>query len=77
MLDVVHNGCVDEAVFIASASLEPVNDCGDCNADVLGVELEFGEVSVVTTLIEIGDIDEMPVGLPTTTSVLDHVSERS
>lgn len=49
----------------------------DGNRDVLLIKLESGVVIGVTALIEVGDIDEVPVGLPTATLVLDHVSEGS
>jgi hypothetical protein len=77
VLDVVHDRCVNEGVLVAWGSAEPVNNPGDSNRDVLGILNEVGIVVDRVALVQVGDVDEVPVGLPAATLVLDHVSEGS
>ena len=46
-------------------------------SNVVHVFLELRIVLEVAALVEIGNIDEVPVGLPAATLILDLVSERS
>jgi len=77
LLNSVHNGGVNKAVLISGGSAEPVNDPWDGDGNVLGIKLELWVIIAVAPLIEEGDVDEVPAGLPAATLVFDHVGERS
>lgn len=77
ILSVVHNSLVDERVLVTRGALEPVNYAWNSCTDVLLIELKIRVVIDVITLIKVRDINKMPVWLPATALVLDHVSEGS
>ena len=77
VLHIVHDSLVHKAVLVAGVAHQPVNDSWNGDADVLFVELEIGIVIRVATLVKVWNIDEVPVGLPSTAFILNHVCEGS
>jgi hypothetical protein len=73
---VLHNRLVDSGVLITRFVHQPVNDPWDGHCNVPNVLLEVRVVIRVPTLIEVRNVYEMPVGLPSTPFILDHVSKR-
>jgi len=64
---------IERSLLVARCVVEPGNDGRDGDADVLFVKLEIGVVIGVAALVEEGNIDEVPVGLPSATAHLNVV----
>ena len=73
---IVHDGLVDWRILVAGLVHQPVNDSWDCSCDVHHIFLEIRVVFSVSALIKVRDINEVPVRLPATALILDHVSKR-
>ena len=74
---VLHYSSVSVTLLVVALVRQPVDDVGDVLGDVVHILLELGVVLEVATLVEVGDVNEVPVGLPTATLVLDFVSKGS
>lgn len=72
---VLHYSSVSVTLLVVSLIRQPVDNVGDVLGDVVHILLELGVVLEVATLVEVGDVNEVPVGLPAATLVLDLVSE--
>lgn len=73
----LHDSLVHIRILIARLVQEPVNNTWNGNCDVLHVLLEFGIVFIVSTLVKVRNINEVPVRLPASTTELNDVSESS
>lgn len=56
---------------------EPIDNIWNVLSNVVIVKLELRIILEVASLVEVRDINEVPVGLPAATLVLYHISERS
>jgi hypothetical protein len=74
---VLHNSSVSVTLLVVALVRQPVDDVGDVLSDVVHILLELRVVLQVAALIEVGDVHEVPVGLPAAALVLDLVSECS
>ncbi len=72
---VLHYSSVSVTLLVVALVRQPVDDVGDVLSDVVHVFLELRVVLEVAALVEIGDVHEVPVGLPAATLVLHLVSE--
>ena len=74
----LHDLSVDIGLVISGFLSHPHFDGSNCLGDIVIIGLEFWEIlDCGTCIIKIRLIDEMPSGLPGSTSVLDLVSEGS
>jgi hypothetical protein len=71
---VLHNSLVGCAGFIAAKSEHPGVDVRDYLGDVLGIKDEI-VVTDIFRLVEVGVVDEVPVGLPAESLSFYRVSE--
>lgn len=72
---VLHYSSVSVTLLVVAFVRQPVDDVGDVLCDVVHVLLELRVVLEVAALVEVGNVHEVPVGLPTATLVLHLVSE--
>ena len=72
---VLHYSSVSVTLLIVSFVRQPVDDVRYVLCDVVHVFLELRVVLEVAALVEVGDVHEVPVGLPAATLVLHLVSE--
>ncbi len=74
---VVHHSLEGVTVLIVGLVREPVNDVGNVLSDVVSIKFELGIVLEVSTLVEVRDVNEVPVRLPAATLVLNHIGKGS
>ena len=74
---VLHYSSVSVTLLVVALVGQPVDDVGDVLGDVVHILLELGVVLQVAALVKVGDVDEVPVGLPAASLVLNLVSECS
>lgn len=74
---VLHHSSVDEVLLVAWLFSDPSHDSLNGRRDVSCREYEVGEITDITTLIQEWCVNEMPVGLPTATLVLNGISHGS
>ena len=72
---VLHYSSVSVTLLVVAFVRQPVDDIGDVLCDVVHVLLELRVVLEVAALVEVGNVHEVPVGLPSATLVLHLVSE--
>ena len=72
---VLHYSSVGVTLLVVAFIRQPVDDVGDVLCDVVHVLLELRVVLEVAALVEVGNVHEVPVRLPSATLVLHLVSE--
>ena len=58
---VLHYSSVSVTLLVVALVRQPVDDVGDVLGDVVHILLELGVVLQVAALVEVGDVDEVPV----------------
>ena len=77
LLVILHNSLVGIRILIGRLVHEPVNNTWDGNSNVFHIFLELGVIFIVSSLVEVRNIDEVPVRLPASATVLYNISESS
>ena len=74
---VLHYSSVSVTLLIVALVWQPIDNVGDVLCDVVHILLKLRIVLQIATLVKVGDVDEVPVGLPAASLVLNLVSECS